>query len=100
MKERGIGNKVGVLNSGKIMLYLIGHVKGLDLYLFLFKLKKNLLNLLGWHWFIKLYRFQVHHSVVHHLFIVLCVHHPTSSLLPSPFIPLYPLLPANPLSFW
>ena len=34
------------------------------------------LNLLGWHWLIKLYRFQVYNSMIHHLQIVLCVHHP------------------------
>ena len=43
--------------------------------------------LLGWHWLIKLYRFQVYNSITHHLYIVLCIHHPKSSLLPSPFIP-------------
>ena len=26
------------------------------------------LNLLGWHWLTKLYRFQVHHSTTHHLY--------------------------------
>ena len=46
------------------------------------------MNLLGWHWLIKLYRFQMYNSTTHHLYIVLCVHHPKSSLLPSPFIPL------------
>ena len=29
-------------------------------------------------------------STTHPLYTVLCVHHPGSSLLPSPFIPLYP----------
>ena len=48
--------------------------------------------LLGWHWLIILYRFQTYNSIIHHLYIVLYVHHPKSSLLPSPFIPLYPLL--------
>ena len=47
-----------------------------------------LLNLLGWHYLIKLYKFQVYTSIIH-LCIVLCVHRPKSSLLPSP----YPLLP-------
>ena len=32
-----------------------------------------LLNLLGWHWLIKLYRFQVYKSIPQHLYIVLCV---------------------------
>ena len=41
----------------------------------------------------KLYRFQGYSFVTHPLYSVLCVHHPKSSLLPSPFIPLYPLLP-------
>ena len=53
-----------------------------------------LLNLLGWHWLIKVYRFQVYNSIIHHLYIVLWVHHPKSSLLPSPFMP--PLLSSTP----
>ena len=36
-----------------------------------------LLNLLEWHWLIKLYRCQVYNSATHHLHIVLCVHHPS-----------------------
>ena len=43
-----------------------------------------LLNLLGWHWLIQLYRFQVYDAILHHLCVVLCVHHLKSSLLPSP----------------
>ena len=38
------------------------------------------------------YRFQGYSSIIQHLCIILCVHYPKSSLLPSPFIPLY-LLP-------
>ena len=34
-------------------------------YIYLFKL-----NLLGWDWLIKLYRFQVYSSILHHLYIV------------------------------
>ena len=45
-------------------------------------LLKILLNILGWYWLTKLYRFQLYSSVIHHLYIVLCVHHPKSSLLP------------------
>ena len=48
---------------------------------------KNLLNLLGWHWLMTFCWFQVYDSIIHHLYIVLCVHCPKSSLLPSPFIP-------------
>ena len=51
---------------------------------------KILLNLLGWLWLIKLYRFQVYSSITHHLYIGLCVCHPNSSLLLSPFIPPLP----------
>ena len=40
-----------------------------------------LLNLLGWCWLIKLYRFRVYNSTTHHLYVVLRVHHPKSSLL-------------------
>ena len=48
----------------------------------------------------KLYRLQVYDSITHHLYIVLCVHHPKPGVLPSAFIPpLYPLLiPPAPLS--
>ena len=45
-----------------------------------------LLNLLGWHWQITLYRFQVYNSIMYHLYTVLCVQHSKSSLLPSLFI--------------
>ena len=51
------------------------------------------MNLLGWHWLIKLHRFQVYSSIMDHLYIVLCAHHPKSSVLPPPFIPPHPLLP-------
>ena len=37
---------------------------------------------------IKLNRFQACNSMIPHLYIVLCVHHPKSSLLPSPFTPI------------
>ena len=57
------------------------------------------MNLLGWHWLTELYRFQVHNSTTHHLYTVLCVHHPTSSLPPSPFIPPFPPPPPPILSF-
>ena len=57
-------------------------------------LKIYLLDILGWHWLIKLHRFQVDNSIIHHLYIVLCVHQsqvtiyapfPLFYLLPSPF---------------
>ena len=35
-----------------------------------------LLNLLGWHWLMKWCRFQGYNSIVHHLYIALCVYHP------------------------
>ena len=60
-----------------------------------------LLNLFGWHWLIKLYRFQVYNSKIHHVYIVLCAHHPKSSLLSPSFVCIYPLQPpSNPLSLW
>ena len=43
-----------------------------------------LLNLLGWHWLTKLYRFQVHNAVSSSYYLV-CLH-PKSSIHPSPFI--------------
>ena len=36
---------------------------------------------MGWHWLIRLYRFQVYSSMIHHLYIVLCVYHPKLNLL-------------------
>ena len=41
---------------------------------------------------IKLYSFQVYNSILHYLYIILCGHHPKSSLLQSPFILFYLLL--------
>ena len=53
-----------------------------------------LLNSSGWHWLIKLYRFQVYTSKIYHLYNVSCVHYSMSSLVPSLFIiPPYPFLP-------
>ena len=34
------------------------------------------------HWLIKLTKFQVYDSMIHHMYIVLCAYHPKSSLLP------------------
>ena len=38
------------------------------------------LNLLGLHWLIQLCRFQVYNSIIHHLYIILCVYHPKSQV--------------------
>ena len=35
---------------------------------------------MGWHWLIKVCSFQLYNSIIHHLYIVLCVYHPASSL--------------------
>ena len=51
-----------------------------------FFLKKSLLNF-GVTLINKLCRFQVYNSRIHHLYIVLCVYHPKSSIIPSPFSP-------------
>ena len=48
-------------------------------------LSMDLFIYLLWHWLIKLHRFQLYNSITHHLYIVLCVHLPKSSLLLSPF---------------
>ena len=37
----------------------------------------------------KVYRFQVYSSIIHHLYIVLCVHHPTITKVLRPFIALF-----------
>ena len=53
--------------------------------------------LLGWQWLIKLHRFQVYNSVIHHLYIALCAHCPKSPYiwLPSPFTTPTPLPSGN-----
>ena len=43
------------------------------------------INLLGLHWLIKLYSFQVHNSMIHPPYVLLGAHHPKSNL-PSPCI--------------
>ena len=63
--------------------------------LFIFKL-----NVLGWHWLIRLRRFQVRVSMVQGLCVALCTRHPQSNHLLSPcsFVwALYPSLPRTPL---
>ena len=60
-----------------------------------------LLNLSVWHWLIKWYRFQVYNYIIHHLYVVLCVHCPKLSLLPPPYIDLLPSSTSPyPLSCW
>ena len=54
-----------------------------------------LLNLLRWHWLTKLYGLKVYNSTTHHLYTVLCVHHPKSSFSQSPFLSPYPPLPLH-----
>ena len=74
---------------------LYDFIKFMEIFSFLF-----LLNLLGWHWLISLYRFPGYTSMVHDLYIALCAHHLKSNHLRHHiFGPLYPLLPAptNPL---
>ena len=39
-------------------------------------------NLLGWHWLIGSYRFQVYISMTHYLHIALCAHHPNVLISP------------------
>ena len=45
----------------------------------------------------KRYRFQEYKSIIHHMYILLCVHYAKPSLLPSPLIP-HPLFLPYPLS--
>ena len=66
-----------------MLLYALYVKFGLHIYYFIFSF---LLNLLHWFLLIKLYRFQVHSSTTHHLYIVLYVHHSKSSLFPSAVI--------------
>ena len=47
-------------------------------YFYLFNL---FLENVYWCWLIKLYRFQVYNSIIHHLYSILCIYHPKSSLL-------------------
>ena len=44
-----------------------------------------LLNLLGGHWLIKLYRFQRSSSMIHHLYIILYIHTLVQCLLPTKY---------------
>ena len=53
-------------------------------------------QLLGLHWLIKLCRFQGYNSIIHHLNIILCGHHPQSCLFSLHLSPLYPRLPPPP----
>ena len=46
----------------KIFLFILKSEINIELYYFL-------LNLLGWHWFIKLYLFQVYNSIIYQLYI-------------------------------
>lgn len=52
---------------------------------------------LGWYWLVKSYRFQVYISIIHLLYISLCVHPPPRqfSLHRRIFDPLFPLLPLS-----
>ena len=58
----------------------------LNLFIYLF----FLFNLLVWHWLIKLHRFQMYNSLIHHLYILLRVHHSKPGFLLLPFIPPLP----------
>lgn len=53
--------------------------------------------LLGWHWLLKLNRFQAYISLIHRLFIALCVYCPKWDVLPSLYI--WPPSPFTFLSF-
>ena len=57
------------------------------------------LNLLGWHWFIKPYRFQVCNSTKCHLLTASCARCPRQSLFASLFMPLLCLPPHTPTPF-
>ena len=55
------------------------------------------MNLLGWHWLIKLYRFQVYNSIIH--LLLYCVFTTTGQFSFHHYLsPLYPLLPPPPAS--
>lgn len=57
-----------------------------DVFFYMEFLDLFLLNLLGCHWLIIIYKFQVCIFIIQHLYILLCAHHPESSLLPLPCI--------------
>lgn len=56
----------------KIASYNLTYKKEIRLY---FCQVKNLFHLLGWCWFIQLYRLQMYNSTIHHLYIALWAHH-------------------------
>ena len=81
-----------IVSCLKLSLYIIGLIHGnaVDLGIFL----NFFFNWIYWVTVVnKLHRVQVHNSTTHHLYTVLCVHHPKSSLLPSPFICPWPSSP-------
>ena len=55
-----------------------------------------LLNVLGWHWLIKLYRCQVYNSITHSLYTAFCFYHPKSNLFSWPHIWSPLLFPPSP----
>ena len=79
--------------SSNVLYLLCVHVLAYSMNGFVFSFLSFLflLNLSGWHWLMKLYRFQVYNSTIHHLYIIiLCFNHPKSNLILSPFIPPFP----------
>ena len=52
-----------------------------------------LLNLLGWQWLVKLYRFQVHYSIIHHLLLYCVFTIPSQVSFHHHLSFLFPLLP-------
>ena len=58
-------------------MYLLNLIYSKYYYLTMQSIERLLkLNLQGWHWLIRLYRFQVYMSMMQDLFIALCAHHP------------------------
>lgn len=49
------------------------------------------------HWLLKLYTFELHNSITHHLHIVLCDRHPKSSLLLTLFTPVHSATCSHPV---
>ena len=67
----GIGLRAGKIHKGSIFRRIVYVIPALFLKL----------NLLRWHWLIRLYTFPVYNSMTHHLRIELCAHHPNSLLV-------------------
>ena len=90
----GTGSARSCALSGGFILFTLFYLKlKYDYYFYI--LIYFLTNILGWQWLIKLHRIQVYNSIIHYLYIVLCVYHPSQGHFCHHLSSLY-LLPSLP----